>query len=244
MQTRQLKNYGKSYAEMLPCLPRAVRKRIHRAASRKIRRRLGIWGSLRLLVVARRRERQFQAVDLTPVRERGLVSEDFIREMIRNAALFSAMEERVGQGEARAVFHEIMDEVSRPMNEAILPSAEDLGDDEDAYQAFRDYFLAFFEAEKRDGLHAYEVVEDSEKAIAINVTYCAFCEIPRLLGVVEACDPSCYSDEVFFPGYLEPVGIRFARTKTLARGGDCCDFRFEKTEGQSPRRTRTPHPSA
>jgi len=244
MQTRELKNYGKSYAEMLPCLPRAVRKRIHRAASRKIRRRLGIWGSLRLLVVARRRERQFQAVDLTPVRERGLVSEDFIREMIRNAALFSAMEERVGQGEARAVFHEIMDEVSRPMNEAILPSAEDLGDDEDAYQAFRDYFLAFFEAEKRDGLHAYEVVEDSEKAIAINVTYCAFCEIPRLLGVVEACDPSCYSDEVFFPGYLEPVGIRFARTKTLARGGDCCDFRFEKTEGQSPRRTRTPHPSA
>ncbi|MBW2160195.1 MAG: L-2-amino-thiazoline-4-carboxylic acid hydrolase [Deltaproteobacteria bacterium] len=239
MQTRELKNYGKSYAEMLPCLPRAVRKRIHRAASRKIRRRLGIWGSLRLLVVARRRERQFQAVDLTPVRERGLVSEDFIREMIRNAALFSAMEERVGQGEARAVFHEIMDEVSRPMNEAILPSAEALGDDEDACQAFRDYFLAFFEAEKRDGLHAYEVVEDSEKAIAINVTYCAFCEIPRLLGVVEACDPSCYSDEVFFPGYLEPMGLRFARTKTLARGGDCCDFRFEKTEGQSPRRTRT-----
>lgn len=239
METRELKNYGKSYVEMLPRLPLAVRKRIKKAASRKIRRRLGIWGSLRLVVVARRRERQFQAVDLTPVRQRGLVSEGFIREMIRNAALFSAMEERVGQDEARAVFHEIMDEVSRPMNEAILPSVEDLGEDADAYQVFRDYFLAFFEAEKRDGLHAYELVEDSEKGIAINVTYCAFCEIPRLLGVVEACDPSCYADEVFFPGYLEPMGVRFARTKTLARGGDCCDFRFEKTEGQSPRRTKT-----
>jgi hypothetical protein len=27
---------------------------------------------------------------------------------------------------------------------------------------------------------------------------------------------------------MEPIGIRFVRTKTLARGDDCCDFRFEK----------------
>jgi hypothetical protein len=85
-----------------------------------------------------------------------------------------------------------------------------------------------FDGEKEDGLHDYDLAEDSESAIAINVTYCVYYEIPRLCGVAEACDPFCYRDEVFFPGYLEPLGIRFGRTKTLARGGDCCDFRFEK----------------
>ncbi len=77
---------------------------------------------------------------------------------------------------------------------------------------------------------ALGILEDSDKAIAVNVTYCAFCEIPRLCGIVEACDPGCYSDEVFFPGYLEPLGMRFVRTKTLARGGDCCDFRWERIQ--------------
>jgi hypothetical protein len=38
---------------------------------------------------------------------------------------------------------------------------------------------------------------------------------------VEACDPPSYRDEVFFPRYREPLGIRFVRTKTLAKGGDC-----------------------
>jgi hypothetical protein len=71
---------------------------------------------------------------------------------------------------------------------------------------------------------------ETGKAIGINVTYCAFCEIPRLCGIVEACEPGCYSDEVVFPGHLEPLGIRFLRTKTLARGGDCCDFRWERIQ--------------
>ena len=35
-------------------------------------------------------------------------------------------------------------------------------------------------------------------------------------------------DQVFFPGYLEPFGLRFVRTQTLGRKGDHCDFRFER----------------
>ncbi len=228
MKIQELKNYGRSYAETMPNLPQPVRKLIKKASSAVVREHLGTLRSLRLLMLARREKKRFGGVDLTAVKERGLVSEPFIQEMIRNAAMFSAMKEMVGTERARAVFCEIMDNVSCPMNEAILPSAEELGEEEDALQAFRDYLMAFFEAEKEDGLHDYEFVEDSDRVVALNVTYCAFCEIPRLCGVVEACDPSCYSDEVFFPGYLEPLGIRFVRTKTLARGGDCCDFRFER----------------
>jgi hypothetical protein len=99
---------------------------------------------------------------------------------------------------------------------------------EDVFKAYRNFLMAFFIAEKNAGLHEYEVVEDSKDAMAINITYCAFCEIPRLCGIIEACEPSCYADEVSIPNGLEPLGIRFIRTKTLARGGDCCDYRFER----------------
>ena len=231
MKVQEMKNYGRSYAETMLNLPQPVQNLIKKASSEVVRRHLGLFGSLRLLVLARRERKRFGGVDLTSVRERGLASEPFIKEMIRNTAMFSAMQETTSTEKARAVFYEIMENVSCPMNEAILPSAEELGEEGNAFRAFRDYLVAFFEAEKEDGLHDYGVAEDSDRVIALNVTYCAFCEIPRLCGVVEACDPSCYSDEVFFPGHLEPLGIRFVRTKTLARGGDCCDFRFEKIQG-------------
>lgn len=104
----------------------------------------------------------------------------------------------------------------------------DISQAEDSFKEYRDYFLEFFHAEKRDGLHEFEVMEDSDDAVLVNVTYCVFHEIPKLCGIKEACEPSCYSDEVFFPSFLDQVGGKFIRTKTLGRGDDCCDFRLER----------------
>ena len=233
MRVEELKNYGKPYSETMVNLPRPVQNLIKKESSRVVRRHLGLLGSLRLLILARRERHRLKEVDLTSVREKGLTSELFIDRTIQNTALFSALTQIVGTERAGAIYYEIMDKVSKLMNEAILPSVGELKGMESDFKAFRDYLMAFFSAEKGAGLHDFEVAEDSERAVALNVSYCAFCEIPRLCGIVEACDPSCYSDEVFFPGYLEPLGIRFIRTKTLARGGDCCDFRFEKGEPEA-----------
>ena len=228
MKVEELKNYGRPYSETMVKLPQPVQRRIKKESSSVVRRHLGFLGSLRLLILAQREKKRMKGVDLTSVRQKGLTSDLFIEHTIQNTALFSALAQIAGTEKAVAIYYEIMDKVSNLMNEAILPSLDELQGMENDFKAFRDYLMAFFGAEKEAGLHDYQVVEDSDRAIALNVTYCAFYEIPRLCGIVEACDPSCYSDEVFFPGYLEPLGLRFVRTKTLARGGDCCDFRFEK----------------
>ncbi len=231
MKVEDLKNYGRSYAETMPHLPKQVDKLIKKASFRVVRKHLGMIGSLRLLMRTGWEKKQFEKVDLGSVRQRGLSSAPFIQFMLQNTAMYSALKRMVGSEKARTIFYEIMDNASGPMNEAILPSGNEMEEEGNPFQAFRDYVIAFFEAEKADGLHDYEIAEDSDKALAINVTYCAFCEIPRLCGILEACDPTCYGDEVFFPGYLEPLGIRFVRTQTLGRGGDLCDFRFEKIQG-------------
>jgi len=167
-------------------------------------------------------------IDLDPIRRRGLANDRFINFIIQNTAMFSATVKMVGMDRALTIHREIMDQVAVPMNEALLPSRSEFERLDDLFGAFRQYMVAFLEAERRAGLHEYRIVEDSDDAIAIDVTYCAFCEIPRHLGIMEACESGCYSDEVFFPRFLEPVGLRFVRTKTLARKGDHCDFRFER----------------
>ena len=230
MKVEELKNYGKAYSDTMAENSQALKKLFNKEGTKAVRRHLGLLGSLRLLLLTRREKKRLASVDLTPVKQKGLTSDFITRMVIQNTALFSAMTEITGKEKAVAIHREAMDRIAGPMNEIIQPSVDQYKQMDNPFQAFRDYNMAFMAAEKNAGLHDYEVIEDSDKAIAINITYCAFCEIPRLCGIVEACDPGCYSDEVFFPGYLEPLGMRFVRTKTLASGGDCCDFRWERIQ--------------
>jgi hypothetical protein len=229
MNVESLKNYGRSYSETLTPLPDAVQKRIRSEAAKVIRKHVGLLGLLRFLLLSWREKRRMLRMDLAPIRRRGATNEKLIDFLVGNTAMFSAMAKMVGMERSLSIHREVMDAVAIPMNEAILPSGSEFEQLEDLFGAFRDYILAFFEAEAKAGLHEFRIVENSENALAIDVTYCAFCEIPKLLGIAEAGEPGCYSDEVFFPGFLEPLGIRFLRTQTLARKDDHCDFRFERT---------------
>ena len=231
MNVESLKNYGRPYSETMPALPGAVQKRIRSEGAKVLRKHLGRLGLLRLLLLTWREKRRMLRMDLDPVRRKGVTNEKFIDLMVGQTAMFSATVKLVGMDRALSIFREIMDRVAIPLNEALQPSRSELEQLGDPFAAFRKYLLAFFEAENRAGLHEYRVGEDSDDALAVDVTYCAFCEIPKRLGIMEACESGCYSDEVFFPGFLEPLGLRFVRTQTLARKGDCCDFRFERARG-------------
>jgi hypothetical protein len=228
MNVESLKNYGRPFSDTMTELPEAVQKGIQREGAKVMRKHLGLPGLLRLFLLTWREKRRMRRVDLDPVRDKGLTNEKFIDLMLERAAMFSATVKMVGMERALSIHREIMDQVACPMNQALLPSSSEFEHLDDLFGAFRKYMLAFFEAENRAGLHEYRIVEDSDDALAVDVTYCAFCEIPKRLGVMEAGEPGCYSDEVFFPGFLEPFGLRFVRTQTLARKGDCCDFRFER----------------
>jgi len=228
MNVESLKNYGRPYSETMTTLPDAVQKRIRSEGAKVIRKHLGLIGLARFLLLTWRAKRRMLRMDLEPVRRRGVTNEEFIDLLVGNTAMFSATAKMVGMERALSIYREITDGVAILMNEALLPSSSELERLDDPFAGFRKYMLAFFEAEAKAGLHEFRIVEDSENALAIDVTYCAFCEIPKLLGIAEAGEPGCYSDEVFFPGFLEPFGLRFVRTQTLARKGDCCDFRFER----------------
>jgi len=229
VNVESLKNYGRPFSDTMTTLPDAVQKRIRRESVKVIRKHLGLPGLLRLPLLAWWEKRRMRRIDLDSVRGKGLTNQKFIDLMVQQTVMFSATAKVAGMERALSIFREIMDRVACPLNEALLPSSSEFEHLDDLFGSFRKYMLAFFEAEERAGLHEYRIVEDSDDALAVDVTYCAFCEIPKRLGVMEACESGCYSDEVFFPGFLEPFGLRFVRTQTLARKGDCCDFRFERT---------------
>lgn len=167
-------------------------------------------------------------VDLSGVREKGLTDEKFIKAQVEFAALFSAMSKVVGGERALDVLHEMIEATVRQLFDSLFAGMEDFQQFDDPWHAYSEYMLATARADEQDGAHVFEIVENSDDAFQINCTYCAWYEIAKALGVEESCQANCYGDDVVFPEWLKPYGITYIRTNTLARGGACCDFRFER----------------
>ncbi len=65
---------------------------------------------------------------------------------------------------------------------------------------------------------------DNKRELAMNIHSCLYLETFTKYGCPEICKATCDTDITTYGG-LAPKVI-FVRTKTLAEGGDCCNFRF------------------
>ncbi len=227
MKVNQLRNYGKPL-KIPEGVPADVEKRVRKEALKIIRKNIGWLNTIRLLFLTFSENRRMQAQGMSVVRERGLTDEKFLKGQIQMAAVFSATSRIVGKERALEISKEIMNAAGPAAMSSIMPEPEHFKQVGDPFEAFKQYYMAVAIADKEAGIHEFEVIEDGADAFQVNVTYCAYCEIPRQLGVVEACQPSCYADEVFFPDFCDTMGMRFIRKGTLARGDKVCDFRYER----------------
>jgi hypothetical protein len=71
-----------------------------------------------------------------------------------------------------------------------------------------------------------EWVEVSGQALAFNMKRCFYLDVLEGYGVPELTRYYCAMDDLIYEGVSPHV--RWARTKTLGRGDECCDFRFER----------------
>jgi hypothetical protein len=228
MELKNLKNFGKSLSDITTSMHREQRKEISAISYQIIRNHLGLFNLIRFTISTKTETRRMSRIDLTNIRQKGLVNEIFIKSQIRFAAMYSAMSKTVGKQRALEILNKIMDEVTPITFQSISPTPEDFKISGDPWEAWKKYFLAMAEADKNAGCHEYELVENTDNTFQMNCIYCAWYEIPKLLGVKEACLPSCYADDVYLPDALRMIGIEFKRTSTMARGENYCDFRFER----------------
>jgi len=229
LDVKDLKNYGVDMATAMASLPPAVREKMEAVSRRLVLKRVGLFRALRLPGLIREEEAKMRDVDLAPFRARGLDNDEFLSQTLSQVAAFAAVARLAGTENAVAIFEEIIREVSRDIWGAQAPTAEDLNScGGDAAAAFRAYFRATMEANRRAGVLEYEVAEDGDDAVQYDVSSCVFLELAERLGYPEAARHLCLADDLYFPDECRKIGLRFVRTGTLARGDRRCDFRFER----------------
>ncbi|HUV87711.1 MAG TPA: L-2-amino-thiazoline-4-carboxylic acid hydrolase [bacterium] len=228
MDVKNLKNYGVDVATTMASLPPAVREKMEAVSRRLVLKRVGLFRSLRLPGLIREEEAKMRDVDLAPLRGRGLDKEEVRAGVLSQVAAFAAVARLAGTEKAVAIFEEIIREVGAELWAAQAPAAADFKSGGDAFAAFRAYFDATMEANRRAGVLEYDVGEDGDDAVQYDVSSCVFLELAALLGYPEAARHLCLADDVYFPDECRKIGLRFVRTGTLARGDRRCDFRFER----------------
>ncbi len=225
-----LRNYGVASSDAESRWPDSLMQQMRKAARGIVLGHLGFMQRFRFLIGFLAAKYRARKVDLSPIREKGMTNEKFLATQIEYISMFSALTQVLGVEQAEQIMKQVMDVTAREALLLCLPEASDVRSFPDTMAVFREYLCGSLKASRTAGCLETTIAEDRDNAFQFNVTWCVWLELARLLGAPEACRPNCYSDDLVFPDYFGSLGIDYRRTQTLACGGTCCDFRFEKRQ--------------
>ncbi len=193
---------------------------------------LGLTGALLLVREVRTEIQRVEGYDWRKLKEKG-ISDEHLEAIIKKMAVAKVMADTMGFERAAQLRQGLSHAISVPVFEEMFAPAHvfiQCGEG-DFLPAFRTYYVAMMEAMAHNGLEQAEVVIDEADEFQLNVTYCAWAEVARVLGDPTYCYYStCYGDEVFFPHLCAQAGFEFQRQGTLAQGAPVCDFRFTRKD--------------
>ena len=228
MDVSHLRFYAEPFTAAESSWPADVRRRMKQRSQQTVMKRLGWW---RMPVFAwhfAKAHKFTKSLDLSELRARGLDNDTFIHTQLEYLAFFIAIKNIVGSERAVEIAREVMEASAYEPMLLCLPPADDVRATGQPFEVMTEYMRAMPAAGEQGGSHVMSVTEDSPNAFEFDVMWCVWLELAKLAGVPEACIPNCHADDLVFPDYFGDLDISYKRTKTLACGGDCCDFRFER----------------
>lgn len=132
------------------------------------------------------------------------------------AELLPALGRELGPAEVLEVVRRTAVDIARRQGRELAGCMES-----NSLRAFRDSLVHW----TRDGALVLDVLLESEREFAFNVTRCRYAELYRRLGVPELGPVfSCARDFALIEGFNPR--IRLTRTQTLMEGAGFCDFRY------------------
>jgi len=138
--------------------------------------------------------------------------------------LVQAFAAELGQERTLAILRQVISDLARQGGADLARSVG-----EQSLQAFSRTLGRWSE----NGALEIELLEQSAERLSFNVVRCRYAEMYHALGLAElGASLSCQRDFALAEGFSPD--IRLVRTQTLMLGATFCDFRFQKTGGESP----------
>jgi hypothetical protein len=228
MKVEDLAKYGEPLT-----FPKEVQAKQLGIVLSAMRREFGLVGLgpflLRVMVERRRLRRAHP--DL--VEDAARIGPEVATEFLLLTALFNVAARKRGRERAYAFLKDIFQRVAVFSMPAIYQIEDLVACEGDAFENFKEFNKAMFEAMDRQGTWKTDRVEDEEDRLRIRVTTCANVDLFTAIGCPELGRLGCDHDLAGYPVILGRVHAEFRRPCTLAKGGRYCDFNFYR-EGAAP----------
>jgi hypothetical protein len=230
VEIEKLRGYGIAASDSEGSWSPSFKSKIKKTAFKIVMTQLTLKQKMQVTFWFIRIKKQAKQLDLSDIREKGMNNNAFINQQIEYLSLFSALVKVIGNNSALKIMFDVMDGTAA---EALLLSSPEIEDIKKAGEPFdvcRSYFSAGLEAARNAGCHQMTITENTEHVFQFDIHWCVWLELAKKMNVPEACIPNCYADDLAYPEYFKSLGINYNRSGTLAKGNQCCDFRFEKID--------------
>jgi hypothetical protein len=228
MRVEDLSRYGRSLG-----LPREAQKRQVGIVLSELREKFGLLGMVPFFLRVLAEQRRISRAHLDLIAKARVIGPEVAREMVLLTALFRVAARRDGRDQAYEFLKRIFQRVAIHSMPAIYQIDDLAACEGDAFENFKKFNVALFEAMDRQGTWKAEGIEDHGDRLRIKVGTCANVELFSALGCPELGRLGCDHDLAGYPVILDRVDAEFRRPCTLAAGDGFCDFNFYR-KGTAP----------
>ncbi len=228
MKIESLKGYGVSVSDAESNWSPEFKAKIVKTSQKVIMNNLNFIQKIKVMFYFLLERKRASRLDISDIRKRGMKNEKFLKQQFDYLSLYSAVKKTVGKETALSIMHKVMEATAAEAMLNSLPDEEDIRKVGGPFEVFRQIFSLLPKTTKEAGDLEITISENSDKAFQFDVHWCIWLELAKKMGVPEACIPNCYADEIAYPDYFKPMGVKYCRKGSLANGAKLCDFRFEK----------------
>ena len=222
MKVEELKMYGKGLD-----MPKEAVKRQMKIVFRLLRKEFGLFGIISLVFGISKHAKRIKKQYPDAVKKaRTTVSTVFEKELIMMGALFSAIADKRGRKRAQEFLIDMMRKTAATSLPAIYQLPDLIKCEGDVFDNYKKMNKALFTAIHESGTWKNDGFHETKDLLEFKVTSCINIELFEAIECSELNVLGCEHDLAAYDLINGPTNSEFRRPCTLAKGGDCCHFKF------------------
>ena len=228
MKVKELYMYGKALE-----MPKQALRKQAKITFNLLRKEFGIFGLIDVGIGIRKHSNRIKNEYPDAILKARDITKVIEKELIMMGALFSAVADKRGRKFAK----EFMMNMARNMAPISMPAIYQVYDlvkcEGDVFDNFKKMNRALFTTTHQMGTWKHDGFHETEDLLEFKVTTCANIELFEAIDCPELNEFGCEHDLAGYPLIEKATNSEFRRHCTLAKGGDCCHFKFYR-QGTSP----------
>lgn len=229
MKVEELEMYGKALE-----MPKEAMKKQAKIVFALLKKEFGIFGLPSLLLRMKKHSKRIVKEYPDAIKKARSISEVIEKELTMMGSLFFAIADKKGRKFAQNFMISMMRNVATVSMPALYQLNDLVKCEGDVFDNYKKMNRALFDTTNSMGTWKHDGFSETRDLLEFKVTTCANIELFEAIDCPELNVLGCEHDLAGYPLIEKATNSEFRRHCTLAKGGDCCHFKFYR-KGTAPK---------